>query len=246
MKKVIFFLGIVLLSATGAHTQHPRVDSIAVLLLQRMSVTMNDVRSASFTVLTDYDLSSEELGLVKHSGREQVFIRKPDKMMIAMQGDNGRRSYWYNGKNLSYYSFDNNLYAQLAAPPTLLEMMDSVNKRYGVEIPGADFFYPSMVDDLLDTVYNLVYLGITTIDGKPVFHIAGTMPEMTFQVWINNDEFFLPARLVIVYTGKANTPQYQAIYTDWKLNPDLPTSMFEFRPPPGAGKTKLNPKPVAR
>lgn len=125
-------------------------------------------------------------------------------------------------------------------------MMDTVSRIYGVEIPGADFFYPSMVDDLLDTVYNLVYLGLTFIDEKPVFHIAGTMPEMTFQLWVHKDEFFLPARLVIVYTGKDNIPQFQATYSDWKLNPDLPLSMFEFKPPPGAGKTKLGKKPAGK
>ena len=244
MKKIFFgssFITLLLVNS-GLQAQVSRIDTIAVLILQRMSATLTDLHTCSFTVNTSYDLESDELGLVTHSGEERVYMHKPDKLMVAADGDNGRRAFWYNGKTLSYYAYDKNLYAQIAAPPTILQTVDAVNKTYGVEFPAADFFYPSFVDDILDTAFNLVYLGMTDIEGKPCFHIAGTTADMSFQFWIHNDEFFLPAKLGIVYTDKEGTPQYRSIYSDWKLNPELPMSMFEFNAPPKAGKLKLLPK----
>jgi hypothetical protein len=117
-------------------------------------------------------------------------------------------------------------------------MIDTISKTYGVDFPAGDFLYPAFVNDILKMSYNLIYLGTTSVNGKPCFHIAGTSADITFQFWISNDEFFLPAKMAIVYTSRVGSPQYEAVYTDWKLNPELPLSMFEFYPPPKAEKVK--------
>lgn len=221
------------------NAQTGRIDSAAVYILDRMSLLIGDLNTCSFTVNTAYDIYSDELGLVKHTTEEKVYLTGPDKFMIAADGDKGHRAFWYDGKNLSYYSYDNNRYAQITAPPTIIETIDSVSRTYGVEFPAADFFYPTFVDDLLESSTHLVYLGMTSINGKPCFHIAGRSALMSFQFWISNDEFLLPLMMAIVYTGEPGTPQFQACYSDWKLNEEIPPSLFQFTPPPGAEKIKL-------
>ena len=47
----------------------------------------------------------------------------------------------------------------------------------------------------------------------------------------------------IVYTKKELNPQYEAVLSDWKINPVLPDALFEFKAPPGAKKIKLLPIP---
>jgi hypothetical protein len=34
-------------------------------------------------------------------------------------------------------------------------------------------------------------------------------------------------------------PQYEAVLSDWEINPALPSSLFEFMVPPKARKIKL-------
>ena len=61
-------------------------------------------------------------------------------------------------------------------------MIDTVNKMYGIDFPAADFFYPSFVDDLLAESKTLMYLGMTKVDGKDCYHIAGTALDKNIPV----------------------------------------------------------------
>ncbi|MES1249727.1 MAG: DUF2092 domain-containing protein, partial [Chitinophaga rupis] len=118
---------------------------------------------------------------------------------------------------------------------------DTVNKLYGIEFSGADFFYPDFVEDILSEAKGLAYLGLTKVDGKECFHIAGTASDKIFQFWISNDAYTLPLKMVIVYTGKEMSPQYEARFTGWQVNPTLPDALFTFSAPPRAKKIKLVP-----
>ena len=118
-------------------------------------------------------------------------------------------------------------------------MIDTVNKLYGIRIPRRRFlFTPAFVDDIIADSKTLMYLGLTTVDGKECFHIAGVGRDKTFQFWISNDAYYLPLKMVIVYTGKELNPQYEAVM-NWQVNPTLPDALFEFSAPPRAKKIRL-------
>jgi hypothetical protein len=206
-----------------------------------MSAVIGDLSSCSVTIHSNYDISSKDLGLVKHSDEQQLFMQGPNKLMVRSDGDKGSREFYYDGQTLSYYSLAKNHYGQISAPPTTVEMIDTINKRYGIEFPAADFFYPGFVDDMLADSKNLAFLGMTKVNGKECFHIAGTASDKTYQFWIANDAYYLPLKMVIVYTGRDMSPQYEAVLSDWKINPALPEALFEFTAPPQAKKIKLMP-----
>jgi hypothetical protein len=224
-----------------AGAQTTRIDTVAVSILDRMSAIIGELNSCSVVVRSNYDVSSRELGLVKHSDEEHVYIGGADKMLVRSEGDKGSRSLLYDGKTLSYYSMDKNHYSQVDVPSSLIEMIDHMNKNYGIVFPAADFLYPGFVDDIIHNADNLELLGMTKVGDKECFHIAGTAKDKTFQFWIANDAFHLPVKLVIVNTDKPMNPQYEATYCDWQLNPVLPAGIFEFHAPPSAKKIKLVP-----
>jgi len=92
----------------------------------------------------------------------------------------------------------------------------------------------------------LVYLGLTKVDNKDCYHIAGTTADKTFQFWIADDAFTLPLKMVIVYTDKEMHPQYEATLSDWQINPSLPDALFTFAVPHRARKVKLMPLTVKK
>jgi len=239
MNKKLLFIIIIAGLASQTKAQLPKIDTVAVSILDRMSAVIGDLSSCSVTIHANYDIHSKTLGLVKHSDEEKLYMRGPDKLLVTTEGDKGSREFFYNGKTLSYYSFDKNQYGQIAVPASILDMIDSVNKNYGIEFPVADFFYPTFIDDILAESKNLSYLGITKIDDKECFHIAGTAKDKTFQFWISNDAFYLPLKLVIVYTSKEMNPQYEATLSNWQINPNLPDALFDFTAPPKATKIKM-------
>ncbi len=223
---LFFFAGYV-------QAQSPQVDSLSVYILKRMSQTMQSLGSCSFSVNTTYDVYDENAGLVKHTGEEAVYMKFPDKMKIHFNGDKGRRAIWYNQNSLVYYSYEKQQYSKISTPPTIIETIDTISKQYGIEFPAADYFYNSFVQDLIDTGGNLLYLGISPVEGKKCFHIAGKDRNGTgYQFWISDDDYFLPVKMVLVYGSEEHNPQYEAYYSNWEINPNIPDSMFECSLPP--------------
>lgn len=243
-KKILFILvlGGFLTSHAEAQSSNSthKIDTVAVHILDKMSAVIGDLSSCSVNIHSNYDVHSRELGLIKHSDDQQLFLHGPNKLLVRSEGDKGSRDFYYNGTTLNYYSPDQNQYGQLtAASSNVVEMIDTVSKLYGIEFPAADFFYPTFVDDIIADSKDLVYLGITKIGGKECYHIAGVGRDKTFQFWISNDAYNLPMKMVIVYTTKEMSPQYEATLTDWQVNPVLPDALFEFSAPPRARKVKL-------
>ena len=239
-KKFLFVLFTGILTV-HLQAQTRRIDTVAVSILDKMSAVIGDLSSCSVTIRSNYDVSSRELGLVKHSDEQELFLRGSGKMLLRSEGDKGSRYFLFNGKNLSYYSMDKNQYSQIETPASLIEMIDTVNKLYGIEFPIADFFYPSFVDDILAESKNLMYLGLTQVDGKECFHIAGTAADKTFQFWVSNDAYYLPIKTVIVYTNKEMNPQYEAVLSNWQVNPNLPDAIFQFTPPVRSKQVRMVP-----
>jgi hypothetical protein len=239
MNKKILFTIFICAFVLQSRAQTHRIDTVAVSILDKMSTVIGELGSCSLTVKSNYDIVSRELGLIKHSDEEQLYLHGSNKLLVRAEGDRGTRYLSYNGKTLTYFSLDKNQYGQIESSSPVMEMIDTVNKLYGIDFPAADFFYPTFVDDILAETTNLVYLGMTKVDGKDCFHIAGTAKDKTYQFWIADDAFYMPVKMVIVNTSKEFSPQYEAVLTDWKLNPDLPDALFEFTAPPKAKKIKM-------
>ena len=240
MKRKLLFVMLTCALSIGVEAQQSKIDTVAVSILDRMSSVIGNLHSCSVNIKTDYDINNKELGLVKHSDEQQMYIQGNSKLLVHSEGDKGSRDLMYNGQTFTYYSFDKNHYGQVDAKLSVMDMIDTVNKNYGIEFPIADFFYASFVDDIIAESKSLSFLGMTKVNGKECFHIAGAAKDKTFQFWISNDAFYLPMKMVIVYNGKENNPQYEATLSNWQINPDLPEAIFDFVAPPKAKLIKLH------
>jgi hypothetical protein len=239
-KVILCLLGLVLV--TGSNLRAQNLDTSALYIMQRMNSTLKNMTSCTVHVQAFYDTPTDDLGLIKRSKEEEVYARFPDKLMIDNKEDNERHGLVYNGKQLTYYSYENNTYSNVDnVPATVLETIQVLSSTYGIEVPAADFFYPSFVDDIKSTAITLSLIGKSTINGKECFHIAGKDSTMSYQFWIQNDALFLPAKMVIVYNNRPGIPQYEAIYSSWNLNVDIPASVFEFIVPPHSQKIAIKP-----
>jgi hypothetical protein len=240
MRKIIllaFLIGLYQVS----FAQAIKYDSVAALILDRMSSVIGDMHSCSFEVNIASDVKDPDQGFIKEHISDQVFMAGPDRMLIDSYGPKGHREYCYNGVKLAYYSHDENNYGVIDAPATIIAAIDQVNTMYEIEFPAADFFYPAFTDDLIESSDYVSYVGKATIDGKECFHILAKGKEKNIQLWIYNDAFNLPCKYVIQYLQVDGRPQYEATFSNWKVNPDLPLAMFDFMPPPGARKVRILP-----
>jgi len=238
MRRVLFIF--LLLGSMDAGAQGTGGDDpVAVQILDHMSTVIGQLNSCGYTLEVSRDVDDPSLGLVKHFGVNKVFMMGPDKMLVDVRGDKGHRGYWYDGKNVTYYSYDENNYATVQAPGTTLETIDTMHRDYDIDFPASDFFYPKFTDDLIDNSDRIVFLGNTSVEGKECFHIFVMGKGMNIQLWIADDALNLPVKLSIAYTDQRYAPQYEATFSDWQINPELPAAIFDFVPPRSAVPIKL-------
>ncbi len=219
-----------------------QIDSSAVAILDKMNFVLGNLKSCSVTLKTENDILDARLGSVTYTDNARVYLKAPDKLYVSKSGDRGNKEFFYDGKNFVLYSKDVNTYSSAPAPPTIMQTIDSIHNTLGIDFPAADFFYPYFVDDLLEVSGNLAYLGIATAGNKKCFHIAGTTLDKSYQIWIADDQTFLPVKLSIVSVNAGSDEHYTAWYEDWALNPELDNSMFDFKAPSDALKIRFSVK----
>lgn len=226
----------------SARSQEKSYDTMAIVVLDHMSAIIGDFTSCSFTLNAETDVTDPNLGTVTGHEVSHVWFSGPDKLLIEAWGGKGHRGYWYNGHTLTWYSFTENNYVVIPVPGRTMTMIDSVNDVYGIDFPAADFFYPTLSDDLIGASDFISFQGRTKIDDQTCFLVVATNKEMTVQIWISDEVMFLPLKLVINYAGKNANHRYEASFSDWQINPVLPDAMFEFALPPGAHEVSILPR----
>ena len=241
MKRLILCIG--LLAVLSARAQESRVDTVAVMIIDRMASIIGELNSCSFTLSTSTDINDPEFGLIKQNETSKVYLEGPDKMHSNFTGDKGHRGFWFNGEIITWYSFDENNYAIIEAPDNIVDMIDMINKDYAIEVPAADFFYPTFTDDVLNFFDDVVFMGKRNLEGKECWLVIASNKDLSAQIWFAADTFTLPQKYVLVYKNEGNR-QYEAIFSNWQLNPEFPPSVFDFLPPPGARQVSILPRTV--
>lgn len=240
MKTIVISVFFSLLASFGISAQTSQQDSAAVLIIDRMSDIIGDLKSCSYRLSVTSDVPNPTFGFVKEFTDYEVYINGSTNAVVNMHGPRGHKQYIYNGQEFAYYFFDENNYGILpSSGTTILETIDNLHTNYGIDFPAADFFYPSFTDDLLEDMETIKYLGIIKIEGKEYFHIVASGKETNLEMFINNDVYNLPAKFIITYKTQQGSPQYQATFSDWQINPVLPASIFDFLPPPGARQVRI-------
>lgn len=233
MKKQILFFGLVLFSFSG-YAQPAKCDSVAVLLMDRMSDFIGELQSCSYKLNVGEDSFSEDDIMTKKISSDEVYMVGPNKMLVNINGSKKHHTYLYNGTQLAYYSHNENNYGIIEAPNNIIETIDNVNANYDLEFPAADFFYPAFTDDLIANSSQIKYIGKSVINGMECFQLLAIGTDFDFQFWISNDAYNLPMKFVYVYKNKKGSPQFEGTFSEWRINPVVPDAMFNFLPPPGA------------
>jgi hypothetical protein len=238
MKKIKLITLSLLLSQL-LFAQETKYDPAAIILLDKMSDVLSSLSSVSYEVEASYDKYTYEFGMIKQFVHSDVHMVGPDKMIVNSWGPKGHRQLWYNGDVFGFFDYTEKNYGLVNAPGTIITMIDSIHEFYGIYFPAADFFYPAFTDDLIESSDQIDYVGKATIEGKSCFSILASGKEMDIQIWISNDSYNLPMKYVIVRHKDDRHPQYQATFSNWDLNSDVPSGMFNFSPPPGAHEVRL-------
>jgi hypothetical protein len=210
----------------------------AINALDKLTETIGKLESCSYVLATQ--LENEDGITVKVN---DVYMRAPDKMHIYTQSNEFRRGYWYNGRSLSIFDFDENVFDSIPAPGSIMLTIDSIHATYDMDFPAADFFYPTLTDDLMNDFDTIVFIGTRTIDDVACKEINASNASMDVYILIE-ESTNLPKGLEIYGLNERKGRNYFATFSQWKLDPKLPDQLFQFTPPSGSTKGVLITKKI--
>lgn len=233
MKKLLLTICLGVLSFLGQAQVAKQIDATAIFILDQMGDVIGDLQSVTFNLRNSIDELDGQGNIVTQFSTNTISLSGPDKLLIRTDGTKGKLGYWYDGTYVTYYSFDENNYVTLEAPETTIEMIDTMHQNYDFKFPAADFFYPSLTDDMIEQFDTISYLGKNVLDGEECYHIMASNERLNIQLWISNDTFLLPKHFIIIYKDKSNL-KYESTFSNWSINPVIPEVTFSFLAPPKA------------
>lgn len=169
----------------------------------------------------------------------QILVRRPDRLMVSIDGDDGRAQIGYDGKTLTVYSVTGNKYGQMPISGSIETMLRAASERMGVDFPLADLLADQPGQAFLDGVMTGKKLGEVSVDGQKCNHFFFLQPPgIELELWSEADERSLPRRIAITYRSIPGEPQFLAEMSDWKLGITPPDDAFIVRIPAGAAKVE--------
>ena len=224
-------------AAAQAASELPPQSSRQVL--RSMSETLQAAERMSFHVELNFDDVLDDGQKIQFAGAVTVKLRKPNGLSIDYRDDLSAKQLWYDGKSLTLYDPDHDVYATAAAPPAVDQAVDQFERDYGVFLPLSEIIIGNPYEKVLAHALRGSYLGIHDVDGTPCHHVAFVGENLDFQLWVEPGEKAVPRKLVLTYKQVPGSPQYVANLMDWDLDAKLSDADFQRRVPADAVATEF-------
>jgi hypothetical protein len=224
------------LSVAAAHTA--RADDAAIIL-KSMADYLANQKSLSAAFDSDIEVITPELQKIQFTSSGQIKLNRPDKLRIRRTGGYADVELVYDGKTISLYGNNAKSYVQADLPGTVDQMIDAIQTRSGVAMPGTDLLLSNSYDELMSTAVDGQHIGLGVVDGVECEHLAFRGPDTDWQIWIETGARPVPRKYVITSKTLTGAPQYTLRIKDWKTDAVADADAFVFKPPAGATKVDL-------
>jgi hypothetical protein len=170
----------------------------------------------------------------------ETFVRRPDRLRVNAEGDLVDKQFYFDGKTITLYDKDHNVYGVLPVPPDIESALQKANREFGVRVALTDLASPSLWEFMNKRIKDAVYVGLHKVRGVPCHHLAFEGDKAYVQIWVEAGDKPLP-RKVLMNGKELGSPAWMAYLYDWNLAPQLQDNLFVFTPPEGAQKIKFIP-----
>ena len=205
---------------------------------------MTDYVGAQQSIAFDYDATLEvvtkDRQKLQLASSGTVTLARPDKIRTTRSGGFVDMETVFDGKTLTLFGKNKNVYTRVEAPGTLDGLMNELEKKYDRSLPAADLFLAHAYDEMTADVTNVKDLGSGVIGGIECDYFAFRAKDVDWQIWVTQGAKPRPCRYVITSTKITDGPQYSVQLRNWKTGGEVPTGDFAFKPPAGARKIGLD------
>lgn len=220
--------------AVAATPPKPTISEDARAAVAQIGKTLL-AKEFSFRAMTIRPDANEN-GVLLHIEHDfKITVRRPDRLLIDANGDDGPRKLFYDGKTVTLaLDATGSQYATLPVPDTVTMMMHVVMGRFGLDFPLADFLTDTPDKAFLYGVTSGREVGKVTIDGVPCVHLVFSQPPgIELELWLEAERG-VPRRLIVIDNGSPGKPNFIAEMSDWDFFVHPADADFVFTPPNGA------------
>src|SRR5467141_3302347 len=149
---------VMLLAATSAD----RADDPAKIL-RSMTDYLGTQKSLSASFDSDIEIITPELQKIQFVSSGQMKLDRPDKLHVRRTGGYADVELVYDGKTISVYGNNAKSYVQADAPGTVDQMIDAIQARSGVGMPGTDLLLSNAFDELVASALEGKHIGLGVV-----------------------------------------------------------------------------------
>jgi hypothetical protein len=217
-----------------------KVEPGALQALDRMSAFLRTQQKFALAAQTTLDLVTQDGQRIQLNGTTDYKVRRPAGFVITVNTDAKKRTFIYDGKQFTLYAPELGYYATVDAPATNLAVLDTIESKFGIDLPLKDLFLwnDPASSQKRDQITSAFLVGPATIDGVATEQYAFRGPKADWQIWIEKGDRPLPRKVVIVDRSDPAYPAYTATLS-WTLNPTFAENEFTFTPAAGAKSIRL-------
>ncbi len=215
----------------------PKIDEYANTSLQSMFDFIAKTQKLKVNIASTFDTLQKSGQLIEFGGNSEWIIKRPNHVLInAVSWDGDDRTFYFDGKDITYYDSGYNVYAIADKEGDLDQAFDYFVDKLDMPLPLTELFSVKHPFDLKTDLNASMYLGVSTINGVDCNEFAYRFPDTDLQIWIKEGDQPLPVRIVITYKYAPGQPQYKAQFSDWDFTAELPDNLFKFTPPKDSRK----------
>jgi hypothetical protein len=209
------------------------VDPAAIAALNKMGSYLRSLKAFEVKAATTQDDVLSTGQKAQFTGTQDLLIRQPNGLRGEVSTGAQHRLWFYDGKKFTLYADGVGYYATVPAPSSLRELGDTLQQKFGIEMPLRDLFLWGTDRAPTKGIRSAVDLGPAEVEGTTVQHYAFRQNNVDWQVWIQNGDYPLPRKMVITTTDDEARPDYSAVL-NWNLAPSFNNEAFVFYPPASA------------
>jgi len=172
----------------------------------------------------------------------EFFVHRPDQLRVNGVGDRVDKQFYIDGKTMTLYDKDHNVYGTVEGCPGDLEgALEKAHKDFGIRVSLSDLASSNLWELVKSHIKHSLYVGESRIRGVLCQHLSFDGENVQWQWWIDAGAQPLLRKVIITYKKLEGSPQWTAYLSDWNFSPQLNANLFAFTPPPGAEKIKFLP-----
>ncbi|TDJ06109.1 MAG: DUF2092 domain-containing protein [Deltaproteobacteria bacterium] len=228
-KGFIFVALGILFVGLGAPSGARADEADAKKLLKSMSDYMASQKAISFDFDAILEVTTKDNQKLALASSGTVTIDRPDKIRATRAGGHADVEMLFDGKTLTLFGNNANLYTQISVPGTIDNLVDVLREKYNRPLPAADLLMSNVYGELMAGVIDVKDLGSGVIDGVECDYLAFRNKEVDWQIWIAQEANPYPCRYVITSKDIPHSPQYSVQIRNWKTGSAVASDDFGFK-----------------